>query len=163
MTGSAHRIIFQSVDQLRGENRGFAAHEIPALAVLHLPYHEIDPLLCILIDARNLDRVAQIEQGSPRIRHFHAEERVEGTAPLSHDIVSKSTGLPRRGPIGCSEPRITRVPIKHQPLQEIANYAGQTPGIRRADDADGAAICGKAISIFPDAVGYRDQRLSRCR
>ena len=134
MTCPAHGVVFQTVKRFCKKQRRFVLHKIAAGTVLYCADDTVDLRLCSFIDALYFAFVAQIIQGRPGVRHFHAELRRDGKTIGAENILSKSPCLPRRRAVGRGEPEIIRLCMQRQLLQKLPNDDRQTPGVGRADD-----------------------------
>ena len=136
MARSAHGVVFQTVKRFCEKQRHFVLHKIAAGTILYCIDDTVDLRLCGFVDALHFAFVAQIIQGRPGVRHFHAELRRDGKAIGAENILSKSPRLPRRRAVGRGEPEIIRRCMQRQLLQKLPNDDRQTPGVGRADDSN---------------------------
>lgn len=104
MTCPAHGVVFQTVKRFCKKQRRFVLHKITAGTILYCADDTVDLRLCSFIDALYFAFVAQIIDGRPSVRHFHAEFRRDGKTIGVQKILGKSSSLSRRRAVGCGEP-----------------------------------------------------------
>ena len=92
-------------------------------------------LVGVAVGLGDLVRVREIEGGRPVVRHPHAEERVQGEAPLVQQpprLLAREAG---GGTVGGDEEGIRGL-HRHKRREEPLHYLGKAPGVGRRDKAD---------------------------